>query len=97
MGVDIVYFSRHYPGLLHGDLHGHACTAPIRGRRCNVISIVGHAVADDLTEDPGSSSDGMLVFFQYQNACAFTQHESVPVLIEGSRRPIRITACGECF
>src|SRR6202012_5949869 len=52
---------------------------------CHVKGVGGEAVTDDLSEDLCAACLGELEVFEDEDACAFADDKSVPVLVEGKR------------
>ncbi len=58
------------------------------------MRVGAHAEAGELPIDPRAALLGVLVFFQHQHAGALAQHETVAVLVPGTRRRLRIVVAG---
>src|SRR5690606_32252838 len=63
----------------------HAATGPIAVRRGDVVSIGAHTVPGEFTINAGTALPGVLVFFEYQYARAFSQHKTVAIYVPGTR------------
>src|SRR5882762_1074640 len=61
--------------------HDAETTFVLRGGLSHVISVRGHAVADDFGQDGSAPAAGMLEFFENQDAGAFAHHEAIAVLV----------------
>ena len=67
----------------------HGAGAVIR-RRGDVKGIAGHGVAGQFSVDFGAAPLRVLQFFQHQHAGAFSDHESIPVTVKRTTRPLRV-------
>ena len=85
------------PASLMRIRHATACATAIFQRRGHVISISAHAETNQFRINLRTTLFRMFVFFQHDDACAFTQNETVAILVPRTRSRRRIiVARGQC-
>src|SRR5690554_222838 len=85
VGIDVVNLARADPGALDSGLHAAETAIAVFGRRGDVVSIAGEAVANDFAVDLGATGLSPLIVFQHDNAGAFTHHKAITILVVGAR------------
>ena len=84
MNIDIIDFGRQDASLVEALLHHAMCAVSIGMGRSDMIGVGCHAYATQFTVNARSPCLGMLVFFEHQNTCTFTQDKSIAVHIKGT-------------
>src|SRR5205807_3663682 len=81
-------------GLPAGAPQGAEDAAPravaVLGRGGDVERIGGGAVTDQLRIDARTPRRGVIPVLEHQHARALTHHETIAVLVEGTRRTVRL-------
>ena len=79
-------------GVAHGREHGPARAVHVGGG--HVAGVRAHAIASQFGVDPRAPGLGMLIFFKHQHASALTEHETVAILVPGTRCGRRVVIAG---
>ena len=77
MSVDVPDLRRLYLGIVQRVQHDSICAVTILRRLGNVVGVPTHAIADNFSQNIGSTPAGKLQIFKYQNARALANHESI--------------------
>ena len=88
--VDVVHHRRLHARLVERRLHHPQRAVPVLGRRRHVMSVGGHAVADQLGVCGRSARAGMLQLLQNEHAGTLADNEPVAVLVERPAGPLRL-------
>ena len=90
VGVDVIDLLRIELGVAHRVLHRTTRTVAVIRRQRDVRGIRRHAEADKLRMDAGAARLGELVIFENEHAGTVAEHETVAILVPGTRSALRI-------
>ena len=82
MRIDVVHFSELDSGIRNGIQHDPMGAVAVIGGQCDVVSVSAHPVSHQFGDDVSAAFLRQSQLLQNQHSGAFTDHESVTVLVK---------------
>src|SRR5947209_15702818 len=84
VGIDIADIGGADLGVTNRVAHNAESAFVLRRRLSDVVGVTAHSISNDFGNGFCATRARMLEFFQNQNSSAFTDHETVAILVPGT-------------
>ena len=90
VGIQIVDLLGIHAAMLHRHLHGASRTGAVGRGSAEVVSVGARTITDQLGNDRCTATFGVFKLLDHHHTGALTHHESIAILVEGTRSSRRV-------